>query len=130
MDSRTEKFQVEFTTTIGSDVSAVRPLPLPYRASTKRPVLSFNVAVLLGCTSTGRVGLWFRGSTSRNTQRLNRHLFWFQSVSDDGAKAHPTHPTDWERPGIEPATPGLQDIGLTPYTTAAQFYTSTQALRS
>ena len=23
-----------------------------------------------------------------------------------------SHPTDWEKPGIEPATPGLQDIGL------------------
>ena len=26
-------------------------------------------------------------------------------------KSHPTH---WEKPGIEPATPGLQDIGLSP----------------
>ena len=25
-----------------------------------------------------------------------------------------SHLTDWERPGIEPATPGLQDIGLSP----------------
>ena len=25
-----------------------------------------------------------------------------------------SHPTDWEKPGIEPATPGLQDIGLFP----------------
>ena len=24
------------------------------------------------------------------------------------------HPTDWEKPGIEPATLGLQDIGLSP----------------
>ena len=23
-----------------------------------------------------------------------------------------SHPTDWEKPGIKPATPGLQDIGL------------------
>ena len=23
-----------------------------------------------------------------------------------------SHPTDWEKPGIEPAAPGLQDIGL------------------
>ena len=29
----------------------------------------------------------------------------------NGLKAHPT---DWEKPGIEPATPGLQDIGLSP----------------
>ena len=25
-----------------------------------------------------------------------------------------SHPADWEKPGIEPATPGLQDIGLSP----------------
>ena len=25
-----------------------------------------------------------------------------------------SHPTDWEKPWIEPATPGLQDIGLSP----------------
>ena len=25
-----------------------------------------------------------------------------------------SHPTDWEKPGIEPATPGLQDISLSP----------------
>ena len=25
-----------------------------------------------------------------------------------------SHPTDWEKTGIEPATPGLQDIGLSP----------------
>ena len=33
-----------------------------------------------------------------------------------------SHPTDWEKPGIEPATPGLQDIGLSPYTTAASYW--------
>ena len=25
-----------------------------------------------------------------------------------------SHPTDWEKPGIELTTPGLQDIGLSP----------------
>ena len=25
-----------------------------------------------------------------------------------------SHPTDWEKPGIKPAIPGLQDIGLSP----------------
>ena len=25
-----------------------------------------------------------------------------------------SHPTDWEKPAIEPVTPGLQDIGLSP----------------
>ena len=23
-----------------------------------------------------------------------------------------SHPTDWEKPGIKPVTPGLQDVGL------------------
>ena len=32
--------------------------------------------------------------------------------SGSGFKA--SHPIDWEKPGIEPATPGLQDIGLSP----------------
>ena len=26
-----------------------------------------------------------------------------------------SHPTDWEKPGIEPATPGLQGIGISPF---------------
>ena len=30
---------------------------------------------------------------------------------DNGLKSQST---DWEKPGIEPATPGLQDIGLSP----------------
>ena len=25
-----------------------------------------------------------------------------------------SHATDWEKPGFEPATPGLQDTGLSP----------------
>ena len=29
-------------------------------------------------------------------------------------KSLKSHPTDWEKPGIEPATPGLQGIGLSP----------------
>ena len=29
----------------------------------------------------------FCGSLSRNSQRLNRQWFWFQSVSEDGARA-------------------------------------------
>ena len=55
------------------------------------------VAVFLGCTSTGRVGLWF---------------LWF--YVGEHLKAQPavvlilkSHPTDWEKPGIDPATPGL-----------------------
>ena len=32
----------------------------------------------------------------------------------NGGNGLKSHPTDWEKPGIEPATPGLQDIGLFP----------------
>ena len=76
------------------------------------------VAVFLGCTSTGRVGLcflWFYVQERPKAQPavvlvLKRLRRW-----GNGLKSHPT---DWEKPGIEPATPGLQDIGLSPYTTA------------
>ena len=33
-----------------------------------------------------------------------------------------SHPTDWEKPGIEPATPGLQDIGLSPTPRRLNFF--------
>ena len=72
------------------------------------------MTVFLGCTSTGRVGLcflWFYVQELPKAQpavvlvlkRLKRRV--------NGLKSHPT---DWEKPGIEPATPGLQDIGLSP----------------
>ena len=41
------------------------------------------------------------GSGSKVLKRLRRR--------NNGLKSHPT---DWEKPGIEPAIPGLQDIGL------------------
>ena len=74
----------------------------------------FFVAVFLGCTSTGRVGLcflWFcvqelpkaRPAVVLVLKRLRRR--------GNGLKSHTT---DWEKPGIELATPGLQDIGLSP----------------
>ena len=31
-----------------------------------------------------------------------------------------SHPTDWKKPGIEPATPGLQGIALIHYTNARE----------
>ena len=72
------------------------------------------VAVFLGCTSTGRVGLclrwfyvqelpWAQPAVVLVLKRLRRRGSRLKS-----------HPTDWEKPGIEPATPGLQDIGLSP----------------
>ena len=79
------------------------------------------MAVFLGCTSTDKVGLWLYGSMSRNTRRLNRQLFWFKSVSEDGATAE-SHPTDWEKPGSGTATHGLQDIGSSPTTASSEFF--------
>ena len=35
-------------------------------------------------------------------------------VSQKSDHSFKSHPTDWEKPRIEPATPGLQDIGLSP----------------
>ena len=64
-------------------------------------------------TSTGRVGLWFCGvflcpgapEGSPAVVLILKHL----RRRDHSLKSHPT---DWEKPGIEPTTPGLQDIGL------------------
>ena len=70
--------------------------------------------MFLGCTSTGRVGLcflWFfvqelpEGSTGSGSG------FKASQKTGNGLKSHPT---DWEKPGIKIATPGLQDIGLSP----------------
>ena len=33
-----------------------------------------------------------------------------------------SHPTDWEKPGIDTATPGLQDIGLSPTPRRLHFF--------
>ena len=72
------------------------------------------MAVFLRCTSTDRVGLCFllfyvqelpkaQPAVAQVLKRLRR---W-----GNGLKSHST---DWEKPGIEPATPGLHDIGLFP----------------
>ena len=67
------------------------------------------MAVFLGYNqywSGGFMVLWFYVPEQ---PKAHRHWFWLKSVSEEGS-----HPTDWEKPGIEPATPGLQDIGLSP----------------
>ena len=72
------------------------------------------VAVLLGCTSTGRVGLcfvWFYVQELPKAQRAVVLVLKRLRRRGNGLKSHPI---DWEKPGIEPATPGLQDIGLSP----------------
>ena len=69
------------------------------------------VAVFLGCTSTDRVGLcflWFFVQELPKAQPAVVLVFKNLRRRGNGLKSHPT---DWEKPGIEPATPGLQDIG-------------------
>ena len=69
------------------------------------------VALFLGCTRTGRVGLWFYVQEHPKAQSAVVLVLKRLRRQDNGLKSHPT---DWEKPGIEPATPGLQDIGLSP----------------
>ena len=69
------------------------------------------VAVSLGCTSTGRVGLrflWFY------VQELPKAVVLVLKRLRRRGNGLKSHPTDWEKPGIGPATPGLQDKGLSP----------------
>ena len=51
-------------------------------------------------------------SMPRNSRRLNRQWFLFSKRLRRRSNGLKSHPTDWEKPGIEPAIPGLQDIGL------------------
>ena len=70
------------------------------------------MAVYLGCTSTGRVGLcflWFYVQELPKAQPAVVLVLKRLRRRGNGLKSHPT---DWEKPGIEPATPGLQDICL------------------
>ena len=70
------------------------------------------VAVLLGCTSTCRMGLcflWFYVKELPKAQPAVVLAFKRLRRRGNGLKSHPT---DWEKPGIKSATPGLQDIGL------------------
>ena len=70
------------------------------------------MAVFLGCTSTGRVGLcflWFFVQELPKSQPAVVLVLKRLRRRGNGLKSHPT---DWEKQGIEPATPGLQDIGL------------------
>ena len=72
------------------------------------------VAVFLGCTSTGRVGLcflWFYVPELLKAQPAVVLVLKRLRRLCNGLKSHST---DWEKPGIDSATPGLQDIGLSP----------------
>ena len=90
----------------------------PDRDQTRDPWMARRelvfVAVFLGFTSTGRVGLcflWFYVQELPKAQLAVVLVLKRLRRRGNGLKSHPT---DWEKPGIEPATPGLQDIGLSP----------------
>ena len=72
------------------------------------------VAVFLGCTSTGRVGLCFLWFCVQELPKAQLAVILVLKRLRRRGIGLKSHPTDWEKPGIEPATPGLQDIGLSP----------------
>ena len=64
----------------------------------------------LAMTSTGRVGFWFCGFLCPGTpESAAGSGSGFKAFQKTGPrlKVLKSHPTDWEKPGIEPATPGL-----------------------
>ena len=79
----------------------------------------------LAITSTGRLG--FCGFMSRGTRRLTCSGSGFKT-SQKAGNSLKYHPTDWEKPGIEPATPCLQDIGL--YPTPRRLFSSVMYMNS
>ena len=72
------------------------------------------MAVFLGCTSTGRAGLWFLLFYVQEHPKAQPAVVLVLKRLRRRGSGLKSHPTDWEKPGIEPATPGLQDIGLSP----------------
>ena len=72
------------------------------------------VAVFLGCTSTGRVGLCFLLFFVQELPKAQPAVVLVLKRLRRRGNGLKSHPTDWEKPGIEPAIPGLQDIGLSP----------------
>ena len=83
----------------------------------------FFVAVFLGCTSPGQVSLcflWFYVQELPKAQTAVVLVLKRLRRRGNGLKSHPT---DWEKPGIEPATPGSQDIDLSPTSILPQYST-------
>ena len=70
--------------------------------------------MFLGCTSTGRVGLCFLWFFVQELPKAQLAVVLVLKRLRRRGNSLKSHPTDWEKPGIEPATPGLQDIGLSP----------------
>ena len=77
------------------------------------------VAVFLGCTSTGQVGLCFLkktfcGFSMGSNQYWAGRVYYLCVYYMTGTPKGSTENGFMEKPRIEPATPGLQDIGLSP----------------
>ena len=68
-----------------------------------------RVAWLYQCWPGGVMVLWFYVQEHLKAQPAVVLVLKRLRRRGNGLKSHPT---DWEKPGIEPATPGLQDIGL------------------
>ena len=75
----------------------------------------FFVAMFLGCTSTGRVVLCFLRFYVQELPKAQPAVVLVLKRLRRRGNGLKSHPTDWEKPRIEPATPGLQDIGLSLY---------------
>ena len=86
------------------------------------------MAVFLGCTSTGQVGLCFLWFCVQELPKAQPAVVLVLKPLRRRGNGLKSHPTDWEKPGIEPATPGLQGTALIHYTTA-NYYETLQALR-
>ena len=76
--------------------------------------VSCFVAVFLGCTSTGREDLCFFCFDVHELLKAQPAVVLVLKRLRRRGNGLKSHPTDWEKPEIEPATPGLQDIGLSP----------------
>ena len=59
--------------------------------------------------STGRAGLWFCGFYVQEHPEAQPAVVLVLKRLRRRGHGLKSHPTDWEMPGIEPATPGLQD---------------------
>ena len=68
--------------------------------------------MFLGCTSTGRVDIRFLWLYVQELPKAQPAVVLVLKRLRRLGNSLKSHSTDWEKPGIEPATPGLQDIGL------------------
>ena len=66
------------------------------------------------CVPTGRVGLCFLWFFVQELPKAQPAVVLVLKRLRRRGNSLKSRPTDWEKPGIEPATPDLQNIGLSP----------------